>query len=94
MMAPRSVRWHMHARPFEQVIDIAGGVMAEPRKSTPVVRCVSTSCLPEGEVLVPIETPTGVVLAYREGEMSAALRDRLNATLDHMTACGLLERRE
>ncbi|WP_327703601.1 hypothetical protein OG530_19115 [Streptomyces decoyicus] len=65
--------------------------MAGQDENTPPLRFVPSARLPDGEVLVPLETPTGLVLAYREEEMTDALLARLNATLDHMTACGLLE---
>lgn len=47
------------------------------------------SDLPDGEVLVPVETPAGTVIAVRDGHMSEELCVGLNKMLAHLIDNGI-----
>jgi hypothetical protein len=44
--------------------------------------------LPDGEVLVPVETAEGTILAVRKGHMSEQLVEAANATYEHLIGAG------
>lgn len=49
--------------------------------------------LPDGEILVPIDGPTGTVMAVRRGHMSPELVAAINGTLAWMIQVGLWRHR-
>jgi hypothetical protein len=56
---------------------------------TASARYVLTDDLPNGEILVPIDSPEGTVMAVRTGYMHPDLVAAVNRSLEQMTRCGL-----
>ncbi|MDT0270296.1 hypothetical protein RM844_28895 [Streptomyces sp. DSM 44915] len=76
----------MHEQPTEPDSDAARAVTAS-------ARYVVTTELPEGEILVPVDSPHGTVMLVREGHMSPELAAAINSTLGWMTRCGVWNHR-
>lgn len=45
--------------------------------------------LPDGEVLMPVLTPRGTMIAVRPGEMTDELLEAVNAMLAHVVGTGI-----
>lgn len=64
--------------------------MASPKKA-PQARYVFTDDLPDGEVIVPIQTKSGdLIFPIRRGEMTERMLAGLNETARHVLGVGLV----
>jgi hypothetical protein len=63
--------------------------MESPDRESPTAWYFFTDDLPDGEVIVPFETPWGLAFGVRTGAMPQETMDALNATARFVLGVGL-----
>lgn len=61
----------------------------KPQRGPAAAWCELRDDLPDGEVIVPVLTNRGTIIAVRKGEMTPELCTELNKMLNHLTGNGI-----
>jgi hypothetical protein len=64
--------------------------MESPKRPAKQIWLQFTDEIPDDEVVVTVQTPRGIALPVRPGEMTPQMIQALNRSFDHLVSVGLL----